>query len=91
MAENKKRSVKIRALNAICSSILICSVLYVLIAGVEAIALGAIAVSLVGAATPVVISGEGILGIFSGIIEALFDGVMLLVEGIANAISALFG
>lgn len=91
MKNKENRSLKIRALNSVCACVLIGSLLYVLVAGVEAIALGAIALSLLGAATPVVLNGEGILEIFVGIAEALIEGVMVIVDGIITAISGIFG
>lgn len=91
MKKTKNQSPKMRALNAICASVLLFSVIYILVVGVKAVALGAIAVSLVGAATPVVLAGEGVFDILSGILEAVFSGFTVIIEGIADIISGFFG
>ena len=67
MKDTGKRPLKIRALNAICVCVLLSSLLYILFSGAEAVALGAIALSLAGVATPVVLGGEGVLEIVVGI------------------------
>jgi len=91
MKKREEPSPKIKALNTICVLVLLCSVIYMLIAGVKVAALGAIAVSLVGAATPVFIMGEGFMDVLTGVFEAVFEGIMVIVEGIAEFISGLFG
>ena len=91
MTDRKHRSLKIKILNSICSSALIVSLIYVLVAGFEVVALGAMAIAIAGVATPVVLSGEGVLEVLFGIVGAIIDGVMIIIEGITNAISGLFG
>ncbi|KAA3637990.1 MAG: hypothetical protein DWP95_13570 [Proteobacteria bacterium] len=91
MKNGEDQSTKIKALNAICASVLLCSLVYMLVAGVKMVALSAMVASLAGAATPVMMAGEGVFAILSGILEALFEGVMVIIEGIADFISGLFG
>ncbi|MBC6906322.1 hypothetical protein DWB84_12725 [Saccharophagus sp. K07] len=88
--DRKHKSLKIRALNSLCSFALIGALIYVLIAGFEALAVAVITISLIGMATPVVASGGSILETLVGVLEAIVGGVVSVVEGIASAISALF-
>lgn len=91
MKKRKDRPPKIKALNALCASILLCSLIYMLVAGIKLAALGIVATSVVGLVTPVVISGEGFLEIITGIFEAVFEGIAVIFEGIAGFISGIFG
>jgi hypothetical protein len=84
------KPLKIRALNVFCSLTLLASSGYILFAGFNLIVLGVMATALAGAATPVVIGGDGILEVISGVVEAIFEGIAVVVEGACNAISALF-
>lgn len=90
MTDKEQKPLKIRVLNSICASVLLVAIVYVTFAGFEAIAVGAMLVALAGAATPVVMSGDGILEMLVGIVEAIVEGVLTIVEGITSAISSLF-
>lgn len=90
MKKRKDRPSKIKALNALCASVLLCSLIYMWVAGVKIAAMGVMATSVIGLATPVVLSGEGILDMFTGIFEAVFEGIAVIVEGIAEIISGFF-
>lgn len=61
MKKKDNQSPKIKALNAICASVLLCSLVYMLVAGVKVAALSVMVASLMGAATPVMMAGEGVL------------------------------
>lgn len=91
MKKKDNQSPKIKALNAICASVLLCSLVYMLVAGVKVAALSVMIASLAGAATPVILAGEGFMDVLTGIFEALFEGVMVIIEGIADFITGLFG
>jgi len=91
MKKREDRSPKIKALNAICASVLLCSAVYVMVAGMNIAAMGIMATSVVGLVTPVVLSGEGILEIVTGIFEAVFEGIAVIVVGFAEIISGFFG
>jgi hypothetical protein len=86
----KDKEVKLRALNAVCSSLLVGAIIYALIASFDLIAISIISASLVGAAIPVVLSGEGILEIIIGVFEAIFEGIVELFAGIVEVISSIF-
>ena len=90
MKDRKDRPLKIKVLNSACAIALVGSLIYVVVAGFEALALGAMVLAIAGAATPVIVSGEGILDILLGVVEAIVEGVMAVVEGIIGAISGIF-
>ena len=91
-SENAKaKPVGIRVLNSICAVVLLGSIMFLLIAGFELVAAGALALALVGLATPVVMGSGGVVEVLLGILEAIAEGVLAIFEGIANAFAALFG
>lgn len=90
MKKREERSPKIKALNTICTSVLFCSLVYMLVAGMNIVALGIVVSSVVGMAAPVMLSGEGVLDILTGFFEAVFEGMAVIVEGIAGFLSGLF-
>jgi len=85
------RPLQIRAFNCICSLVLICALVYILVAGLEKVAAVLIVVSIISAATPVVYAGGNVLEMFVGFLEALLEGIMLIVEGVTNILSSIFG
>lgn len=91
MKDKSKRPIWLRALNALCVIALLCSITFMLIAGFHFAAIAVVALSLASIATPVVVSGEGIVEMVTGIVEALVDGVIAIIEAIANAIAGIFG
>ena len=91
MKNKNKRSVGLRAFNALGVTLLLSSVIYILVAGFHSVAMAAVAVSIAGVATPVVLSDDGPLEILLGTLEAVVDGALAIVDGIASAISGLFG
>lgn len=91
MKKRENQSPKIKALNVICACVLMGSVIYMLVAGVKIAALSAMVISLAGAATPVIMAGEGFVSVITGIFEALLEGFLVIIEGIADFISGLFG
>lgn len=90
MTEKPDRSAFIRLLNAVCAVVLVISIVYVLIAGFELIALTAIACSLTGVAVPVALAAEGALEALAGIFEALIDGIVAIFDAIASLIPDIF-
>ena len=90
MKKNADRSPKIKALNTLCASVLLGSLIYILVSGVHMAALAMVVTSAVGLATPVVLSGEGFMDIITGLFEAVFEGIAVIFEGIADFISGIF-
>lgn len=89
MKKREERSPKIKALNTICTSVLFCSLVYMLVADMNIVALGIVVSSVVGMAAPVMLSGEGVLDILTGLFEAVFEGMAVIVEGITGFLSGL--
>jgi hypothetical protein len=91
MMSRKKRSIGVRALNAGCAVVLLGAGIYIFMAGFQFAAVAALVCCTVAVATPVFLSGEGILEVISGIFEALLDGLMAILEAIASVFADLFG
>ena len=91
MKTKEDRSIGIKILNSLFATMLLVAVGYILLVGIEVVAMGAIVLALIGMAVPVAMSGEGVLAIVAGVFEALVEGVLVIFEAIANAISGLFG
>lgn len=90
MSEKKTRSAGLRALNSICATVAIVSVVYMLIAGFNIFALALIASSVVGVAAPVAMAAEGVLEAVAGVFEAIADGIAAIFEAIASFLGDLF-
>jgi hypothetical protein len=91
MKKKNKRSPALRVFNALGVTLILSSVIYILVAGFNSVAMAAVAFSIAGVATPVVLSDDGPLEILLGTFEAIFDGALAIVEGITSAITGLFG
>ena len=91
MKQKTKRPLGLRGFNALGVTLLLSSVIYILVAGFYSVAIAAVAFSIAGVATPVVLSNDGLLEILLGTLEAIVDGALAIVEGITSAISGLFG
>lgn len=90
MSEKTSRSTALRSLNAICATVVIVSVVYMLVAGLNVFALAALASSAVGIAVPVAMAAEGVLEALAGLFEAIADGIAAIFEAIASLIGDLF-
>lgn len=91
METKDKKPSGIRILNSLCAMALLGVVVYVAIAGVDALALGVLALALAGVTAPVVASADGFLDVLAGVLEALTEGIVAVFEAIVDAISGLFG
>jgi hypothetical protein len=91
MEKKSKKSAPLRAFNALCAILLFGSAIYMIVLGFHFGAMTAAALSIAGVATPVILSGEGILEVIMGIFEAVIDGVAAIFDGIVCAISSIFG
>lgn len=90
MKKKVERSKFLRAFNSLCSTLLIGSAIYILAMGFSSVAMAAMAISVAGAATPLVQSDEEFLEIVIGTFEAMIDGVLEAIEGITIVIAGLF-
>ncbi len=87
MKTRRKRSIWLRACNSLCVLTLIASVLYLLLAGFQPLALAALICASAGVATPAVASGGRIAEVITGILEAILDGLSAIVDAIASLFS----
>lgn len=90
MKKNIERSKFLRAFNSLCAALFMGAAIYIVVVGFNSVAMAAIAISVAGAAAPIVQSNEGIWEIVVGTFEAMIDGVVAVVEGIASAMASLF-
>ncbi len=90
MKRKVEQSKWLRAFNSLCAALLIGSAIYIMVMGFNSVAMAAVAISVAGAAAPLVQSDEGVLEIIIGTFEAMIDGVVAVIEGIASAIAGLF-
>lgn len=90
MKKKVERSKWLRAFDSLCAALLIGSAVYIMVIGLNSVAMAAIAISVAGTAAPLVQRDEGILEVVVGIVEAMIDGVVAIFEGIASAIAGLF-
>lgn len=90
MKNKLEKSKLLRVLNSLCAALFMGAAIYIVVMGFNSVAMAAIAISVAGAAAPLVQSDEGIWEIVVGTFEAMIDGVVAVVEGIASAIASLF-
>ncbi|AKS41153.1 hypothetical protein [Wenzhouxiangella marina] len=90
MKRRSDRSIGMKLLNAMMALLLLGSACFMLIVGLHVIAISALLVSVAGLATPVILSGEGIVDMISGFFEAILEGLLAIVEGITEFFSGLF-
>jgi len=90
MEKKAERSKLLRAFNSLCVALFMGSAIYIMIMGFNSVAMAAMAISVAGAAAPLVQSDGGILEIVIGTFEAMIDGVVAIIEVIASAIVGLF-
>lgn len=86
-----ERSKGLRAFNALCAITLLLAGGYILIVGFHVASVAALICATAGVATPVLLSGEGVLEMLMGILEAVLDGIMAIIEAIVGALASLFG
>lgn len=80
----RSRSKRIKLLNCLCSLVILGSVMAAVFVGMNIYALGVLTIAVASIATPVIIGGEGILDMLVGVLEAVLDGVLVLVEAIGH-------
>lgn len=89
MGRRKDRPLAIRILGALCSTAMLCTFVYILIAGFSMAAGVALAVAVVGIATPVMVAGGGFVEMIVSFFEALLEGVLAIFEFIGDLFSSL--
>ncbi len=84
MKHEGKKPTWVRVLRAIFSASFLCVSIYVLFAGFNLIASLILISSFGGLAAPVILAAESALECVTGFFEALFDGLLSIVESIGN-------
>ena len=90
MRNRKDKPLKLRLLATVGSFLLIGSVIYIIVAGLNLYAGAVVAAALIGLGAPSVAAGDSFLEVIAGFFEALLEGVMEVVSGIIDAISSIF-
>jgi hypothetical protein len=90
MTEETNKNPALRALNAICATVIIVTAIYMLMAGFNIIALAIMVGSIIGLAVPVAAAAEGVLEALAGVFEAIADGIAAIFEAIASLFSDIF-
>lgn len=85
------RSKGLRAFNALCTIVLLFACGLIIIMGFNLPSVAALICAAAGVVTPVLVSGEGVLEMFSGVVDAILDGIVAIVEAIVGVFSGLFG
>ncbi|MEM1263692.1 MAG: hypothetical protein AAGH76_14930 [Pseudomonadota bacterium] len=88
----KDRPLGVRILNAACALVFLGGVVFMMVAGFRTIATGSVLVALALVAVPVAFGGVDGPGQFLlGIVEAVIDGFLAILQGIAEIFSGLTG
>ncbi len=90
MNEKKQRPVALRALNSLCVITLIVSITWIIVEGFRLTSSMILGAAILALASPVVISGDGVADILSGLVEALMDGITAIFDAIVEVVSGLF-
>ena len=91
MGNRKSKPIGVRLLSSVAAFLLIGSVLYIFIAGINLYSGAVLASAVLGLGVPSVSAGESVMEMIAGFFETFFDGLMEVIGGIFDAISSLFG
>ena len=87
MKKRSERSIALRISNSIFALFFIFSVCFLVLAGMNYYALGALAIAFAGIAAPVVTCSEGPLEMIVGFFEAILEGILGIFEAITSPFS----
>lgn len=90
MIARKERSFKVKTLNAVCASVLMGALLYIVTMGIKGVALGMMGVALAAITIPAIASSEGVLEVLLEIVMSIVEGIMSVVAVVVGAIASLF-
>ncbi|SIQ51526.1 hypothetical protein [Marinobacterium stanieri] len=88
---NDVKPIPVVILGAISSLFLILTLLYILIAGFDAISTVILVSAFSGLAIPAVIYADGAIECVTGVFEMFAEGISAIFSGILDAIGSLFG
>lgn len=89
MARRKRRPIALRALNSLCVIALVVSIGWVFAEGFRLASSLVLTVAILAVAGPVVVASDGLVEVLTGLLEALVDGVVAILEAIASLFSGL--
>ncbi len=90
MANRKDKPIGIRFLSAIAACLFIGSLVYVLVVGINLYVGAALAAAVLGLGAPSALEGESLIEIVVGFFESILDGVMEVIEAVAEFVSSIF-
>lgn len=88
--KRKNSSTLTRLVNAVSSLALLVSLIVLFVWGFGIIAISTTVASTCCLVVPVVLSGDAVLEILAGIVEAFVEGIVAVIEGIVSAITGIF-
>ena len=91
MGNRKEKPIGMRLLSSIAAFLIIGSVIYIFVTGINFYVGVVLVAAILGLGVPAVSAGESFLEAITGFFEAFFDGVMEVIGGIFDAISSIFG
>ena len=89
--QKEKRHIGIRLLASFSSVVVIISIVYMFVAGVDLASSLILVSALSGIAGPAIIAGDGILEIISVFFEIFIEGILSIFSGIAEIFGSIFG
>ncbi len=90
MRNRKNKTIGMRFLSAVGAFLLIGSVVYIFLAGINLYVGAALTAAVLGLGVPSVSEGESLIEIVVGVFESFVEGVMEVVGGIVDAVSSIF-
>lgn len=90
MEDKEQKPLLFRLLTSIGSLMLIGSLVYIVVAGIDYYSGVILAVAFLGLAGPCVVAGEGVFEILAGFVEIFVEGLTTALEGVVEALGSLF-
>lgn len=91
MKKEKRFSLALRLVGALCTLLLIGSAIYIAVVGISIAPSVLATLALAGLVGPCVSAGESVLEVLTAIVELVAEGIATLVDAVLNAIGSLFG
>jgi len=90
MAKERRFSFGARVLAALCVTLAIGTLVWVLLAGMSIFSGGIFALAAVGFTTPCILAGGSVSEIALGIVELLSESIATLIEAVVDFVSSVF-
>lgn len=89
--EKEKKPTGIRILGSVSSLLLVCSIIYILVAGFNLASTLILVAALGGLAGPAVVAGDGVAECLAGILEMFLEGIQSIFSAIADIFGSILG